>query len=146
MSQGRHGRNRSLCRPQEGCWFRNGIEYRIHDFSPIKSRLSFIAKRASFTEIRLSPSLSTFWTTLLTAFAAFYETFKLSSKYPTCPNQTSADSTVRVLFGITVRCLSVKIKFKFEIRTALSADVWSELLGSTVDCGKHRSLVLHRFS
>ena len=25
MSQGRHGRNRSLCRPQEGCWFRNGI-------------------------------------------------------------------------------------------------------------------------
>ena len=32
-------------------------------------------------------------------------------------NQTSADSAVRILSGTTVRCLSVKIKFKFEIRT-----------------------------
>ena len=30
--------------------------------------------------------------------------------------QTSADSAIRILSGITVRYLSVKIKFKFEIR------------------------------
>ena len=29
----------------------------------------------------------------------------------------SADSTVRILSGFTLRCLPVKIKFKFEIRT-----------------------------
>ena len=31
--------------------------------------------------------------------------------------QTSADSTVRILSGFTVRCLLVKIMFKFKIRT-----------------------------
>ena len=81
-----------------------------------------------------------------------------------CPYQTSADSAVRILSGTTVRCLLVKIKFKFEIRTlenppdwkfkiltdrhhtvipdrirtALSADVWSlygpKLSFMAVDC------------
>ena len=37
---------------------------------------------------------------------------------------TSADSAVRILFGITVRCLSVKIKFKFEIRTLENLPDW----------------------
>ena len=38
--------------------------------------------------------------------------------------QTSADSAVRILSGITVRCLSVKIKFKFEIRTLENPPDW----------------------
>ena len=38
--------------------------------------------------------------------------------------RTSADSAVRFLSGITVRGLSVKIKFKFEIRTFKNPPDW----------------------
>ena len=38
--------------------------------------------------------------------------------------QTSADSTVRILSGFTVQCLSVKIKFKFEIWTLENHHDW----------------------
>ena len=39
-------------------------------------------------------------------------------------HQTSADSAVRILSEFTMRCLSVKIKFKFEIRTLEHPPDW----------------------
>ena len=41
-----------------------------------------------------------------------------------CQAQTSADSTVRILSGFTVRCLSVKIRIKFGIRTLENPPDW----------------------
>ena len=38
--------------------------------------------------------------------------------------QRSADSIVRILSGFTVQCLSVKIKFKLEIRTLENPPDW----------------------
>ena len=50
---------------------------------------------------------------------------KLLENIFSCCNQTSADwSTVRILSGITVRRLSVKIKFNVEIRTLENPPDW----------------------
>ena len=65
---------------------------------------------------------------LLCLFIAKYGVFlKLPQTYITIenpfdrtlfqPDVASADSAVRILSGLTVRRQSVKIKFKFEIRT-----------------------------